>query len=143
MSIPDLLERGKAQVGRIPRDAVTVLVLILSSTAAYGLGVLTGRDLAPGEGTGFRIEEAGEGQLIPAKAATPAAAASAPKPAPVADLPPPDTSGPYVASRTGEKYYLIACGSAKRIKEENRVYFKTKDAAEAKGYAPAANCPGL
>ncbi len=52
-------------------------------------------------------------------------------------------SGPYVASKSGSKYYLSACSGAKNIKEENKVFFSSAAAAEAAGYEPAANCPGL
>src|SRR5690606_22759248 len=43
----------------------------------------------------------------------------------------------YVASKTGSKYHLPWCGGAKQIKEENKVWFQTKEEAEAAGYEPA------
>ncbi len=49
----------------------------------------------------------------------------------------------YVASKSGTKYHLPWCGSAKQIKEENKVWFKTKEEAEKAGYAPASNCKGI
>ena len=49
----------------------------------------------------------------------------------------------YVASKNGTKYHLPWCGSAKQIKEENKVFFGTKAEAEAAGYTPASNCPGI
>ncbi len=52
-------------------------------------------------------------------------------------------NGTYVASKTGTKYYLPSCGTAKRIKDSNKVWFMTKTEAEAAGYQPAANCKGL
>lgn len=56
-----------------------------------------------------------------------------------------DTSktGPYVASKAGKRYYLTTCSGVKTIKESNKIYFKTKEAAEARGLTPAANCKGL
>lgn len=51
--------------------------------------------------------------------------------------------GGYVASKNGGKYHLPWCSGAQRIKEENKVWFKTKAEAEAAGYTPAANCKGL
>lgn len=53
------------------------------------------------------------------------------------------TEGKYVASKSGSKYYLSTCSGAKNIKEENRIFFSSVSAAEAAGYEPAANCPGL
>ncbi|HEY4493460.1 MAG TPA: hypothetical protein VJB98_02475 [Candidatus Paceibacterota bacterium] len=49
----------------------------------------------------------------------------------------------YVASRNGTKYYLLSCSGVSRIKEENKIYFSSKEQAEARGLTPAANCPGL
>lgn len=49
----------------------------------------------------------------------------------------------YVASKTGKKYHYPWCAGAQRISEENRIYFKSKEEAEAQGYTPANNCKGL
>jgi hypothetical protein len=51
--------------------------------------------------------------------------------------------GKYVASKNGTAYHYPWCSGAKRIKEENKIWFQTKTEAEAKGYKPAANCDGL
>ena len=53
------------------------------------------------------------------------------------------SSGSFVASKNGSSYHLPDCPGAKRIKEENRVWFKTEAEARAAGYKPAGNCPGL
>lgn len=53
------------------------------------------------------------------------------------------SEGGYVASKSGTKYHLPWCSGAKRIKEENKVFFKTKGEAEAAGYSPASNCKGI
>ncbi len=49
----------------------------------------------------------------------------------------------YVASKKGTKYHYPWCGGAQRIKEANKIYFDTKEEAEAAGYSPAGNCKGL
>jgi hypothetical protein len=51
--------------------------------------------------------------------------------------------GEYVASKNGVAYHYPWCSGALRIKEENKVWFETKEAAEQAGYRPAANCEGL
>ena len=51
--------------------------------------------------------------------------------------------GKYVASQNGSAYHYPWCSGAKRIKEENKIWFQTKEEAESRGYKPAANCPGL
>lgn len=139
MTIADGTERGKAFLGRIPPDVLIVLVLILSATLAFGLGVLAGKDMVKAEGKdGFWIEQLPD---KPLPSGGPAAALEAVK-APTSEVPV-ATSGTYLASKNGTKYYLPTCGSAKRIKTENIVWFQTKAEAEAAGYGPAANCPGL
>ena len=49
----------------------------------------------------------------------------------------------YVASKSGSKYHYPWCPGAKQMKEENKIYFNSRPAAEAAGYTPAANCKGL
>ncbi len=140
MTIADLRGRGKALTARIPADMLIILVLLLSSTLAFGLGVLAGKDMAKTTGKdGFWIEELPKTEAL--QGGGPAAALSAvvsKEPAPVGKA-----SGTYLASKNGTKYYLPSCSSSKRIKEENKIWFDTKEEAEAAGYGPAANCPGL
>jgi hypothetical protein len=50
---------------------------------------------------------------------------------------------PVVVSRSGTKYHLLNCPGAQQIKSENKIEFPSAEAAEAAGYGPAANCPGL
>ena len=52
-------------------------------------------------------------------------------------------SGVFLASISGAKYYLPDCSGVARIKEENRIWFDTREDAEKAGYEPAANCPGI
>ena len=54
-----------------------------------------------------------------------------------------DTKGVYVASKNGTKYHLPWCSGAKNIKEENKVWFASKEEAQSKGYSAAANCKGI
>lgn len=50
-------------------------------------------------------------------------------------------SGNFVASINGKNYYPQNCPSAKRIKEENKIWFNNSEEAEMQGYKPAQNCP--
>ena len=61
----------------------------------------------------------------------------------LSESPKPALTGPYVASKSGSKYYLVSCSGVKRIKEENKIFFASVHDAVASGYSPAANCPGL
>lgn len=49
--------------------------------------------------------------------------------------------GNFVASINGKNYYPKNCPSAKKIKEENMIWFGSAKEAEVSGYAPAKNCP--
>ncbi len=53
------------------------------------------------------------------------------------------SGGSFVASKSGSAYHLLNCPGARNIKEENKVYFQSREAAERAGYRPAGNCPGL
>lgn len=48
-----------------------------------------------------------------------------------------------VGSKNGRAYHFPWCSGAQRIKEENKIYFSSKEEAEKAGYKPAANCEGL
>lgn len=48
-----------------------------------------------------------------------------------------------VASKSGTKYHLESCPGSKQIKDANKIFFSSREEAEAAGYKPAANCPGL
>ncbi len=52
-------------------------------------------------------------------------------------------AGKFVASKNGTAYHFPWCPGALRIKEENKIWFDTKEEAESRGYRPAANCEGL
>lgn len=47
--------------------------------------------------------------------------------------------GKYLASKNGTKYYTPTCSGAKRIKEENRIWFNSAEDAILQGYS-AAKC---
>jgi len=46
----------------------------------------------------------------------------------------------FFASSRGTKYYSIGCSAGKTIKQENRVYFMTKEEAEGAGYELSNSC---
>lgn len=135
-----------AQVRRLPRDAILVGIAALVATGSFGLGVVAGRETGEGEPRGkILIEKPETAESLPAAAGAVSAAVSEAKANNMAK-PAPSTAasgGEYVASKTGTKYYLPWCGSAKRIKDENKVWFSSKAEAEAAGYEPAKNCKGL
>jgi hypothetical protein len=52
-------------------------------------------------------------------------------------------AGSIVASKNGTKYHFPWCSGAKRMKEENKIWFNSEQEAREAGYEPAANCKGL
>jgi hypothetical protein len=139
MSIPEWVKRSK--------DGLIIAILVLSSMGSFGLGVLAGHEQGGGAPEDdFWIEKLGEQPAAVGATAPTSSQTENPAPAPAkepVEMPAPATAGSYVASKTGTKYYLPWCGTANRIKEENKVWFATKAEAEAAGYEPAANCKGL
>lgn len=53
------------------------------------------------------------------------------------------SKGKYVASKSGTSYHYPWCQGALKIKEENKIWFQTREEAEKAGYKPAGNCEGL
>lgn len=146
MTISDGEEQGKAFLGRIPGEVWVLIILVLTATLAFGLGIMAGKAMeGEQERDGFWIEQLPAGTVQ--GGGGPAGAAAALPPTPKLETKPVLPAEPevrtYVASKNGEKYYLPSCGTAKRIKEENKVWFGTKEEAESAGYLPGANCPGL
>ena len=47
---------------------------------------------------------------------------------------------PFVSSSRGKYYYPVDCSLADGLKEENRIYFKTQQEAENKGYIYNTRC---
>lgn len=53
------------------------------------------------------------------------------------------SQGMLVGSKNGTKYHFPWCSGAQAMKEENKIWFSSKEEAEKAGYTPAANCKGL
>lgn len=110
------------------------LIILLVGVGAFGLGRLSAAERpAP-----LRIIYPGAAAAEPIN--NMAAVAGAPD---ASSAPAAEGLRNFLASKNGTKYYLATCPGATRIKQENRTYFVSREAAEAAGYEPAANCPGL
>ena len=150
--IPHTGETGKIGPGRLPDGLLTALVVLLASSASYGLGILTGQDMARERG-GVEIHQGAPGADLSASAALAPIPKSSKSSTVSKGYTPPAKqekmgtataeTGKYVASKNGSKYYLPSCGTANRIKEENKIYFNTKEEAEAAGFGPSSTCKGL
>ncbi|MCK4805581.1 MAG: hypothetical protein KAS91_00115 [Candidatus Pacebacteria bacterium] len=47
---------------------------------------------------------------------------------------------PFVASSRGKYYYPVDCNLSNSLKEENKIYFKTQQEAENRGYIYNTRC---
>ena len=121
MTIAETREKCKSLAAKAPRDLLVIAVLVLASSLSFGLGFLAGTDA--GQSRGIAPEESPLGVLSSAEPAS--------------------TTGTFVASKNGTKYYLPECSGADRIASANKVWFATASAAEEAGYAPATNCKGI
>lgn len=143
MSIKDLPAKIKpfmAKIGgeiyseeqglKIHNDLYIVLMLVLVGTASYGLGILSSYEKSK---TPIAISKNSRSESLTASVLE----STQKIPSPTRN------DGEVVASKSGTKYYYPWCSGVSRIKEENKVWFKSIADAKAKGLTPAANCDGL
>lgn len=139
MTIQEIRQKCKAVLQN--REFLTAAIIILIGTASFGLGRLS---VYEERKVPITIEYPNEDGREEGSAASPSSAvkSAASKQTAAVGMAEP-ISGGYVASKNGTKYYLPWCGGVSRIKEENKVWFATKEEAEKAGYTPAANCKGI
>jgi hypothetical protein len=142
MTITQIREQGNRLVSAIPKDVLAVLLVLFASTASFGLGMLSERERSSGKDT-FWIEDVSTTTAKVLGASAALATGKMIETRAVGDTALPTASGKYLASKNGKKYYLPSCKGAKRIKEENKVWFTTLEEAQQSGRTAAANCPGL
>lgn len=115
------------------KELILAAIIILTAVASFGLGRLS------------KIRESREPiKISNASAAILSAQGNAQGSSGSADSMPAANTGAeklFVASKNGTKYYYPWCGN--NIKEENKVWFATKEEAKKAGYTPAKNCKGL
>ncbi len=138
MSIKEIIEKSK----RFPnenKDIFVIIVLVVVAFGSFGLGRLSKtEELA----SVVRIENMNASVVDAVNNETKSVLSSI-------NTNKKETSstsqagGFYIASKNGSKYHLPWCSGAKRIKETNKVIFKTEKEAQKAGYSPAGNCKGL
>ena len=127
-------------------DLYIALIILLVGVASFGLGRLSAR---PGKEP-VRILQSEASAAAVSKAIPKQSAQSGQSMQKVVNSIVAENSGTapsaeekYVASKNGTAYYLPTCSGVSRIKEENKIWFDSTDAAEEAGYHKAANCKGL
>lgn len=117
MIIADVREKCKSQLAKVPRDMLILAILVLASSASFGLGYMAGSE-RPNADVDWSVEPK------PGNASSTATSAA----------------GRVLASKGGTKYYYPSCAGASRITDANKVWFVSASAAEEAGYTLAANC---
>lgn len=125
MSIPNFINKIK---GKTEEDAHTLLyisLVILVGLSSFGLGRISVEGEREKEGIIIKSDTATRGEDSEGSGAE------------EIEL---STEKKYVASKNGKMYYSLGCGGASRIKEENQVWFKTKEDAEKSGFTLSSTC---
>jgi len=114
-------------------DILTSFLIILVGIGGFGIGRLSMQENGNQEVKilSASVIESGVGQASGASSES------------SFEVPTLQEGGQVVASKSGTKYHYPWCSGAKSIKEENKIYFDSVEAARAAGYLPAGNCKGL
>ena len=140
--LPHSIEKVKAWISENRADLFTSCIIFLIGIASFGLGRLS--VLLPQKDP-IRFEDTAS--LPDQRDSTTSSLSLSDSISPEANPRGITITGPnnalFVASKSGSAYYATWCSGASKIREENRVWFQTKQDAQAKGYRPAKNCSGL
>lgn len=150
-----LLDLNAMKGRRLPLavSIVAGIAVLLGTASGLSAGGIRNRDDIPiaaaatSAATGLPSSIAAA-VLSPPPSASPAAparpssqqASPAATPHPSATAAPDQSQYAYVAAKGGKVFHLPGCASAKRIKPENIIGFKTRDAAIAAGLTPCKRC---
>ena len=112
------------------KDILIVVIVILVGLGSFELGRLSKENISSGIKILSTKEETGlissENLLQTTNKITPTISNSVDK--------------NFFASNKGTKYYSIGCSAGKTLKQENRIYFTTKEEAETAGYTLSSSC---
>jgi hypothetical protein len=115
------------------KDVMIVIIVILVGLGSFELGRLSKTD----QTTGIKIEYGNQAENQEASAFSSINLLQNTNNSPITQN---STSKNFFASNRGSKYYSIGCSGGKTIKQENRVYFATKEEAETAGYELSSSC---
>ncbi len=124
------------------KDIMVVLIVILTGLGSFGLGRLSKENAS----TGVKIEYPKELTSLAGNAIS--ATTPVVKAAPTQKVVPASTNTStttlaiknYFASSRGHKYYPAGCSAGKSLSMDNRIYFSTREEAEAAGYTLSNSC---
>ena len=136
MRLPNIRQKIK-DLPDLPKDIFILLLIFLVGTGAFLLGQYSVYEEK--KGGELRIIEESHPNSLSMLVSPESLSARVTK----EDTTPTSPLGMYVGSRSGTTYHLPWCTGAKRIKEENRIWFNSREDAVKKGYKPATNCKGI
>src|SRR3989344_7946965 len=128
-----MLTKIRSFVQTYNTELFLVLVFLLLGLIGFGIGRLS----LVGEGSGayeLRVEStpvSAEEVVQAIKGATLVEEGSTREPTNI------------VGNKNSHIFHLSTCSGAKRMAEQNKVYFASIEEAVNAGYRPAGNCPGL
>ena len=133
--IKQFLESGKG------KDIIIIFIVISVGFGAFELGRLS----KTGNSSGIKIEYNGQTETASVISALKtsnllAAPTTASKSAPSGTMSQPTGSKNFFASIRGTKYYPTGCTAGNTLKQENRIYFETREEAEKAGYVLSSSC---
>lgn len=116
------------------KDILIVIIVILVGLGSFGLGRLSKSNQSPG----IKIEYPKENLLQNGEQEANVIFSTENMSKAVFDTK--ITGKIFFASNRGKKYYSIGCSAGKTIKQENRIYFATREEAERAGYELSSSC---
>lgn len=132
-----LRNTSRAQAG-LSRNVVIVGILILTSSASFGLGMLAGGQGKASTGNGLIVGSVPSAQ--PSSALSGADLGSVTTSTSTDAIP---AGGEVVASKMTRSYYLPWCSQASKITNDDKVWFATEQMAKSAGYAAGKGCAGI
>jgi hypothetical protein len=108
------------------RNISIILVLLLTASASFGLGMLAQKGIGQTGDMNISTENLTPG--LPAESST------------THSIP---SGGEVVGSKTAKKFYLPWCSGATALAKTDTIYFATEADAQSDGYVAGGKCPGI
>ena len=118
------------------KGILSILVIILVALGSFGLGRLSRDQVGPG----IAVQEYNLANVINAVENTTTNNTKQNIIKPTETTKSISAGKSFFASSRGSKYYSIGCSGGKTLKEENKVWFSTKQEAENAGYELSSTC---
>ena len=118
------------------KGILSILVIILVALGSFGLGRLSRDQVGPG----IAVQEYNLANVINAVENTNTNSTKQNIIKPTETTKSISAGKSFFASSRGSKYYSIGCSGGKTLKEENKVWFSTKQEAENAGYELSSTC---